>query len=152
MNTRIHLWIFAIVLLLAPSGVALGQVVVDPDHLKCYQVKDAQKGRVKVDLITPQFGDLGLEKECVVSTHATLFCAPTAKCITDATGAQRCDDPNFPPLNPDQDFLCYKVRCPNPVTRRLKVFDQFSPDGREIGIEKAKLLCTPARKEILGID
>lgn len=143
--------LFVLSLTLAASNVALGQVF-HTDHLKCYKVTaDGSKGTIKVpQLTTPQFGDPdGIEKECVVSNKSAFLCAPTEKCVQTSAGNFECDD-QAQDLKPEQDFLCYKLRCPSTLTKRVRILDQFSPNGRILKIQNEQMLCTPLeRKEVL---
>jgi hypothetical protein len=88
-------------------------------------------------LVSPQFD----KEECRVVVQAKCFCAPVAKCLS----ANDCDDEDFPGLNPRIDYTCYKVTCADPVTRRLKIEDQFGE--RAVPIRNARLLCAPTTKQ-----
>lgn len=136
------------------SGIASAQQVFPTDHLKCYNVvRDENKGAIKIDrLLTPQFAPLGLgiERECTINSKAALLCAPSQKCLTPNDTI--CRDPNHSPqgIDPNIDYLCYKLRCPDTLNEKVRVFDQFSPTGgRLIEIKNEKMLCTPTRKELL---
>lgn len=128
---------------------AHAQVIMDEDHLKCYQaIRDENPmKRVPVNLFTSQLNSE--ERDCTVLISKPLLCAPTAKCVEHAPGAADCDDPllNGPiPL----DFTCYKLKCPKSPERDILLFDQFSsPNGRKVRIKEAKMLCAPARKEVI---
>lgn len=132
-------------LVLMTSGHALGQVF-EQDHLKCYKVlKDSNPvGSHVVDLLNRQFGE---EKECKVNNKAAYLCAPTRKVSVDGSLVE--NDPfGFAIDNITDDYLCYKLRCPNPKETTVVIRDQFSVPGqkRELTIKPAQLLCTPVQK------
>ncbi|MBI3244878.1 MAG: hypothetical protein HYZ50_00045 [Deltaproteobacteria bacterium] len=113
-------------------------VIYDEDHLKCYKVlKDAMPAGARVvGMANKQFGP----ERCKVQTRAAFLCAPTVKFNVN--------DQNVPndPLGGDlaSDFLCYKMRCENDLTRTMTVQDQFGT--RNIVTKQAQMLCSPARK------
>jgi hypothetical protein len=136
-------WLFVaflgVSLTLFNAGKVFGQIIFEESHLKCYRVlKDPKVEKPLVDLFNHQFGP---EKQCAVADKASFLCAPTAKCLP----GQNCQDGIGAQL--DTDFLCYRLKCPNPRRREVRVFDQFTPNGRPMLIGQAQMLCTPARKE-----
>jgi hypothetical protein len=131
------------------SGVlsAKAQVPPQPDHLTCYSiVKDTNSPKeVKVRLVHPQFHD---NQSCgITSTQATLLCAPTEKF---SESNRQGDDPRGGPLNPNTDYLCYKLACGEVATRNLRVDDQFNNvANRVVQIKLDTFLCAPAKKRLL---
>src|SRR5262245_53190238 len=115
------------------------------DHLKCYKMKDTLKLIGNVDLVTPQFG---LDSGCTLS-KAMLFCVPASKtnvAVTNkATGLPIAPLP-FSTAPQPGDQICYKVKCPTPITPLpdQSVTDQFG--NRTLRSFKASLLCVPAVK------
>jgi hypothetical protein len=128
--------------LVASAGLVQGQLLFEPDHLKCYRVlRDQNPNKsVPVDLFNRQFGE---ERECRVNTKAALLCAPTVKVRTDIDRDPPGNDPRGGPFTAD-DYLCYPLKCPRPATRQVLVDDQFG--RRQIAIRTARLLCTPVDK------
>jgi hypothetical protein len=131
-------------LALLTVDTAQGQPIdLAEDHLKCYQVVKDQ-GIVTpppLSLFNRQFGP---EKECKIANRAALLCAPTDKCKPGQNPP--CDDLLGGPAAA-QDYLCYRLQCPNPRRHTVRVRDQFSPNGREIRIAPARMLCTPIQKD-----
>jgi len=115
-----------------PSGVALGDVPIvpgDPDHLKCYKIRDTNpKFKEHVD----QFNQFGLE-QCQLETRAEFLCVQTIK--------EFLDDPRG---GPAVDRLCYRIRCDRAVGKSRLVDDQFGK--RIVEVQEARFLCTPAIK------
>lgn len=120
------------------AGPGGAPVIYDEDHLKCYRVaKDAMPtGTRVVGMANKQFGP----ERCKVQKRAAFLCAPTVKFNVN--------DQNVPndPLGGqlDTDFLCYKMRCENDLTRSMTVQDQFGT--RDIVTQQAQMLCSPAQK------
>jgi hypothetical protein len=120
------------------ASVALGQVIFEEDHLKCYKVvrDEMPSGSRIAELANRQFGD----ELCKVRTRASFLCAPTVKW---KIGEQVVPpDPRGEAL--DTDFLCYKMRCANDQKREILINDQFGE--RKILTTQAQMLCTPALK------
>ena len=117
---------------------AVGQVLYDEDHLKCYKVvrDELPPGTRLAELSNHQFGD----EKCKLQKRASFLCAPTVKWKIDDAIVP--NDPRGDAL--DTDFLCYKVRCANDQKREITINDQFGE--RRIQTTKAQLLCTPAVK------
>lgn len=115
-----------------------------PDHLKCYKMKDPLKLAASVDLDSPQFG---VASGCTLS-KAQLFCVPSTKTnvavIDKSTGLPIGLPFSGAPRPGDQ--ICYKLKCPKPVTPipDQVVTDQFG--SRTLTKFKASLLCVPAVK------
>jgi hypothetical protein len=126
--------------LLAPAGAGAQVQIFEHDHLKCYQARDSNKaGRHAVELFNSQF----LGEKCKVSNKASYLCAPTIKVSVD--GVIKGDDPRGDAIDQiTDDYLCYKLKCENPVERDVLVNDQFGE--RRLKIKPARLLCTPVRK------
>jgi len=120
------------------TSSAVGQVLYDEDHLKCYKVvrDELPQGTLLAGLSNHQFGD----EKCKVRKRASYLCAPTVKWRVDDQIVP--NDPRGAAL--DTDFLCYKVSCANDEKREITVNDQFGQ--RRILTTKAQLLCTPALK------
>lgn len=113
------------------------------DHLKCYKIKDPTAISGLLDLNSAQFG---LESGCKLS-KAVQFCVPVTKTVTSLFVNHLAATPlpvHGPPIN--EDRLCYKLRCPNPL---VPIADQVVTDqfySRTIGRFKAAMVCTPAVK------
>ena len=118
----------------AIAGPASAQQL-ERDHLKCYEVIQDANPPQSVDVNL--FNQFGLEPGCEVSIQSQLFCTPAAKVVIGGGGIG--DDPRGPALQ--SNFTCYKVQCPDSPRRRLSINDQFG--ARDIGIDDARLLCTP---------
>jgi hypothetical protein len=120
------------------ASTAIGQVLYDEDHLKCYKVvrDELPQGTRLAELSNHQFGD----ETCKVRKRASFLCAPTVKWKVDDAIVP--NDPRGDAL--DSDFLCYKVSCANDQKREITINDQFGE--RRIQTTKAQLLCTPAFK------
>ena len=123
------------------AGPASAQML-QRDHLKCYEVLKDQNPPEEV--VVNLFNAFGLEPGCEVQIESRLFCTPAAKVVVGGGGIG--DDPRGPALQ--SDFTCYQVRCPDSPRRRLHVNDQFG--DREIGIEEARLLCTPTLSAVVS--
>lgn len=122
-------WVVLAVLALISSPGAAG---AQPDHVKCYAVKDSlPRATYRADL-----GGLAAEPGCLVRVPARMLCVPSTKdnVMPPPPGA-----PLGPPANP---VLCYKVKCPKAVLAPVAVADQFG--SRSVTPAKAKLLCAPA--------
>jgi hypothetical protein len=145
MNILLSVVLLTISLLL-PNGPVQAQIL-DEDHMTCMRIRDTNPAKTaKVRVHIKQLNEV---QECTVNTRAGLLCAPSAKCITDASGSVRCDDPILAGPIP-VDFTCYKLKCPKVPTRSALLFDQFSgPNGRIVTIGPKNMLCTPTRK-VLG--
>lgn len=117
-----------------------------PDHLRCYQIKDALRLGAIIDLDTAPFG---LEGGCTISSPK-MFCLPASKTVVSAT-----DKATRTPITPlpyssvlsPEGRLCYKVRCPSPIL----IADQQATD--QFGVHtlshiKAKMMCTPATRGV----
>lgn len=142
---RIYAWALVALfggslVLLAPAGAEAQVQIFEQDHLKCYQARDSNPaGRHAVELFNRQFG----AEKCRVSNRASLFCAPTIKVSVD--GVTKGDDPRGGPIDEiTDDYLCYPLKCENPVEREILVNDQFGE--RRLKIKPARLLCTPVDK------
>lgn len=110
----------------------------EEDHLQCYTVvKDSAttEDKVILDLFNDRFGE---ETDCTLVTKARLFCTPAAKGVEPNPPG---DDSRGPQL--ESDFLCYRVKCPNPERREISlVDDQFG--ARSITVKSSRLfLCAP---------
>src|SRR4029077_18582301 len=120
------------------ASTAVGQVLYDEDHLKCYKVvrDELPQGTRLAELSNHQFCD----EKCKVRKSASYLCAPTVKWKVD--DALVPNDPRGDAL--DTDFLCYKVSCQDDEKREITINDQFGE--RRIQTTKAQLLSTPAFK------
>jgi hypothetical protein len=112
------------------------------DHLKCYEVLNDQN--VPAEVVVNLFNQFGLEPGCEVQIEAQTFCTPAAKVVVGGGGIG--DDPRGPALQ--SNFTCYRVQCPDSPKRRLHINDQFG--ARDIGIEEARMLCTPTLSVLLA--
>src|SRR5262245_19072559 len=112
--------ISAVGLMLLSSATVNSQI---PDHLKCYKVADPLKLTGTLDLDTPQFG---VDAGCRMS-KAVLLCVPATKANVDVT--YRATGVPIIPVDlsgPDPgDRLCYKVKCPTPLSVDQLATDQF---------------------------
>ena len=110
------------------------------DHLACYAITDPLVVGATVDLATelqPEFRQAG----CRV-VKASKFCVPATKRVVQpgTTG------PNVVGQPLRDDYICYRVKCPDsgaPIPNKV-VADQFG--RREIKNFKPFELCVPARK------
>jgi hypothetical protein len=141
--SRARPWLLSTAILVAvlAAGSAHGQpvqaVVLDLDHLKCYEVtKDPVQGSAIVDLLGLHFGR---EESCEVMLRAQFLCAKNSKATVNGVGAG--NDPLGGTL--DSDFLCYNLKCARNAVREVQILDQFGE--RTVTIRAAKMLCTPAR-------
>lgn len=115
------------------------------NHLKCYNVledslaedptTEENLDKTIIDLPSEQFSE---EADCTLFSKARLFCTSTVK---EEEANPSSDDSIEPPLT--SDFLCYRVKCPNPELREISlVEDQFG--SRSIIIRSSRFLCVPA--------
>ena len=112
------------------SGGAFGQ---EPDHLKCYKIKDPQaKATYSADL-----GGLAPASGCKIKVPATMLCVQTTKEIVQGTPPG-----GGPGGTPAGTFVCYQVRCPKTALEPVQVTDQFGT--RTVAPARAKLVCAPA--------
>jgi len=129
----------AFVLVTVPSASA--QVF---DHLKCYKMKDAHNFTAGADLTPFQNPPFPVEPGCKIKVKGKEFCIPVDKdLIPGASNA-----PSAPVVGQalQNDFICYKMKCPNTGVQipPLVVSDQFG--SRTLKKFVAKKLCTPAIK------
>jgi hypothetical protein len=108
------------------------------DHLKCYKIKDPLKVKHTVDLVPEQIQQFSIETGCQLKSPAKFFCIDVRKVNVQPT-------PGGPPIQGDkaQDYLCYKLKCPN-IKKPLSVADQFGQ--RDILVIGPDHLCAPAVK------
>ena len=101
------------------------------DHLVCYKVKENSKLPNEVVTLEDQFGfqdDVRVKK-------ATLLCAPADK---NGEGI----------ANANVHMTCYDIKSKQNPKLDVLVSHQFGEQGLEV--KKAKLLCLPSSKEVLG--
>jgi len=108
------------------------------DHLKCYRVKDPLKLKGVVDLTPTQESPFDVEEGCKIA-KAKKYCIPVMKDVDEsATNVPVVPFPGQPLVD---DYICYKVRCPEvDITR--DIVDQFGT--RRLEKFKARELCVPA--------
>src|SRR5262245_25830760 len=100
---------FALVLAAVALSLTGPAAAQDPDHLKCYKVRDPLLLSGTVDLSSPQLGD---EPGCKIGRATpALFCVPATKTVVEvkdrATGQPIAP---LPVTGPDPgDRLCYKI-------------------------------------------
>jgi len=116
-----------------------------PDHLKCYKIKDTLNLGGTADLDTPQFG---VDPGCKIS-KAQLFCVPATKAnvsVVNKKTRQSIAPLPFSGAPQPGDQICYKVKCPTPLTPipDQVVTDQFG--NRTLTKLKASFVCVPAVK------
>ena len=117
------------------------------DHLTCFKVRDSVKfsALATLDALQNAF-DPG---QCKISGKAKLFCVPTNKMVDEfEIDKQPGTLLPIPGLDPQQDQICYKVKCPKATIADRDVADQFA--ARPLSRFKAKLLCVPAVKLVPG--
>lgn len=132
------------VVLTSASLPAAAGVEGDPDHLKCYQVKDSlPSGRTVADLYEEFENDL--EVGCKVIIKARTFCAPVAKFTADDPSGDDSRLDGLGDLLTEEGvagFMCYPVRCQRRDRNVETIDDQFGV--RDVELRNAKMLCTPA--------
>jgi hypothetical protein len=118
----------------AVVAVAIGipPAAAQPDHLKCYKVKDP----LAKTQYSATLEGLTVETGCVIKTPAKLDCVPASKTNVSPPppGGGAGGVPNT--------FACYKVKCPRATLAGFSVSDQFGT--RPVTPSTAKLLCAPA--------
>jgi hypothetical protein len=136
-------------LLLSPIiGLALlaSSAHAQVDHLTCFKAKDSGKfdALATLDAVQDAF-DPG---QCKILGRAKLFCVPTSKALDEFT----VDKVPAAPLpvagiDPQQDHVCYKIKCPKATIADTNVSDQFG--ARALSKFKAQLICVPAVKGLV---
>ena len=137
---------------LAAVTVALGiaQAVSPPassaqpfDHLKCYRVKDPHKFDAVANLVPLLNPPFTLDSGCKIKVRATKLCTPVEKELqsTTAPGVQ------FPSQELENNYLCYKVKCPKAAVADLEVTDQFGT--RTLSKFTTREICSPT---VLGAE
>ena len=140
----------ALVLPFAAAVIHPLRVPAQGDHLICYTMNDPLKfpkaAPTTADLLAvqPDFAQRGCQ---IIKPFE--FCVPASK--------QNVQNPPAPLLNVpgqplgDDDFVCYLIKCPNPVpVPNYQVEDQFG-----LRLEQkfqARTLCVPARKFVPPCD
>src|SRR2546428_5629561 len=107
------------------------------DHLKCHRTRDLIRPRATADLaadLDPAFSASG----CRI-LHATEFCVPVSKRNVQPPPTA----PQIVGQTLNDDYICYKVRCPN-LPPSQTVSDQFGT--RTERYLATHSLCVPARK------
>lgn len=134
-----------------PASVAIAQ---QNDHLQCYKIKDSTKFTALADLSTAsQDPPFPLALGCKIAGKAKQFCVPVDKDNVQESTAPG-PDPNYFVASAGQflqnDFICYKVKCPKPpvAISDTEVTDQF--DTRVLTKFKTSMVCTPAVKTCGG--
>src|SRR5262249_50955362 len=120
-----------------PASAQTGAGVLD--HLMCYRMTDPLQVSQAVDMfsdVQPQFS----QKGCVL-IKPVQFCVPaTKRNVTPALTT-----PNLIGQQLQNDFICYLVKCPNPVPPPDEnVTDQFGT--RTQTKYRPFTICAPARK------
>ena len=123
--------------------LAAGEAAAQFDHLTCYKIKDPHNFSAGVNTQPFQVPPFAAANGCKLLVRGQEFCIPTDKTRLPGSTA-----PSAPIVgqNLQNDFLCYKMRCPVPMApvSGLLVSDQFG--SRPIAAYKIARLCTPAVK------
>jgi Protein of unknown function (DUF1566) len=124
------------------SAVARPASAQIADNLKCYQMKDVLNLSGTADLNTPHFG---VDPGCKIS-KAKFFCVPgtlTNANVVDKTTKQPITPLTISGSDPGAR-VCYKVKCPTPITAipDQVVTDEFGT--RTVTKFKSSLVCAPA--------
>ena len=138
--TKLPLLVFIGIAMLASSAQA--QV----DHLTCYKAKDSASfaALATLDAVQDAF-DPG---QCQIIGKAKLFCVPTSKALDEFTVDKLPAVPlPVPGIDPQQDHVCYKVKCPKKTIADTDVSDQFG--ARALSKFKAQFICVPAVKGLV---
>src|SRR5262245_60554972 len=116
------------------------------DHLTCFKAKDSIKFDALATLDAAQNAfDPG---QCTIIGKARLFCVPTHKQVTQFTiDNQPGNLLPVPGIDPQQDHVCYKVKCPAATIADTVVSDQFG--ARTLSNFKTQFLCVPAVKGVV---
>jgi len=103
-----------------------------PDHFQCYEVKEVTK-------LDPSPGPANLEDQFGVVEakvkKAKIICAPVDK---NGEGI----------LNPEAHLVCYKLEKGLKPKQEVTIENQFG--NQVLRVDKARLLCVPSTKEVLG--
>lgn len=108
------------------------------DHLKCHRTHDPVNPRATADLaadLQPEFSDSG----CKI-LRAKQFCVPVSKRNVQPPPP----DPQVVGQTLSDDYICYKVRCPNRPPAPRTVSDQFGT--RTESFPSTYSLCVPAKE------
>jgi len=105
---------------------------VNPTHYQCYTV-EGPSGDIELKALRDQFG----LSEKVKLGKVLFLCAPTAKNLV-------------PPRDRITHYLCYEDEI-KPADRKARIINQLTKQtGIDIAVEKARMLCVPSLKRLLG--
>jgi hypothetical protein len=136
--------LFATVLLTAAvASNAQAQV----DHLQCHKVKDSIKFSDAVVALAAQQAAFQLPGNCSVSGKAAEFCVPVDKNVIDLGDAPGSLIGPGQDLS-DNDYICYKIKCPKFTIADTLATDQFG-ERSLTKIKTAGKLCVPAVKGVV---
>lgn len=131
----------------AAAAVALGMAqALSPspsgaqsfDHLKCYRIKDPGKFEATANLVPLEAPPFAVESGCTIKVRGTKLCVPVTKELQSTTAPSV----QFPAPALQNDFICYKMKCPRTDVADLSVTDQFGT--RTVSGFVAKEICAPA--------
>lgn len=113
------------------------------DHLQCHKVKDTQKFKAAVVALTAVQAEFQMPDNCTIKGKGAEFCVPVEKAVieSDAPGS-------FIGAGQDlsnNDYVCYKMKCPKTTHADTLVTDQFGERVVE-KIKAPKRICVPAVK------
>ena len=135
--------------MIALSVGVIGDVhaAADPDHLKCYKIKDQKTFKSAQVELTALLSEFGMPESCELKGKAKHFCVPVSNAVMSVEdGTLQSVDGDY--LNADQ--LCYKLKkCPKTEIPPREVSDLFGT--RNIEKFKASKLCVPAYTEGLPV-
>ncbi len=134
-----------VIAVLATALVATAAEAGVPDHLQCYELKNANLRGLRgvVDLDAPAFG---LAPGCRIS-RAKLYCVPAEAAVqpgTLADGGRPLDEILYQGRPTETDRICYRVKCPYPAGAApdQTVTDRFAT--HRFKQLRTEMLCTPA--------
>ncbi|HYC00900.1 MAG TPA: choice-of-anchor L domain-containing protein [Candidatus Limnocylindrales bacterium] len=117
------------------------------DHLQCFKAADTQSFRAAVVHLTTMAAAFQLPSSCEVKGKTVQVCVPAAKALIDPGTAPV--PPRQPPAQDLQsnDYLCYKVKCPDIDVAPVAFTDQFG--FRATRLKSVARLCVPAVQGIV---
>ena len=127
----------------ALAGAASAQAQID--HLQCHKVKDTQKFKAAVVALTAVQVEFQMPDNCTIKGKGAEFCVPVGKSVieSDAPGSLIGAGQDLS----QNDYVCYKMKCPKTTHSDTVVSDQFGARTLE-KIKKAKRICVPAVKGV----
>jgi hypothetical protein len=122
---------------LALAGVpeTPAQVIPNANHYKCYEILNPPVVNIPVTLVD-QF-DQPTNPEHGIAVRPHYLCNPVQK-------------NNYSIVDPSLHYVCYDLNVPPIPLRKARVWDQFFPNGLDVQVQQARLLCLPASKVLLN--